>query len=981
METIGHIVTSTPFREPPTPQNIPVTPCWTPGSDVSSPSTPLVTDIVGRYNSAMDTIANLTAEEIKREPLTSQLKTPLKNQSKAEQLNVLQKASEDCLLVCSVIAPGNGEELFESMASAQTEKCEGPVGPAPDDLVVLMIAYKNAKTRNLKRQILSLYAYRYPMNMLKKIHQPYGKLSTWEIKQARSHANLHGPGTIPENTTKHRVRLNMGKVDNFVEFINRPYFYQDVSYGSKILILDNGDRIEMPNVVRTVTRSTMIEQYLEYCKEQCHEPLSRSTLFKILEVRDASQRKSLQGLDNTAADGAAGFQTLETLVETLEKGGMEKQWCLDVRQKLRDAKRYLKTNFRVHCQPDDSTCADHCRSFALSDPVEPDFQHLCSHQHLSTCDDCQRLKNVLQEIRQGIEGSSWTPYSSEQQEDLLYDFDRATSDILLWKAHIVRSINQEVAKQDALKTADAGSALIIMDWAMKFLQMKYREKQSDWFGKRGLSWHISTVITKNARTGKVELKSYAHIFDSCQQDWYAVCSIIENTLEAVKKENPEITQAKLRSDEAGCYHNNFLMAAVRDAGKRVGIRVTQYDFSEPQYGKDVCDRILCPMKSSIRRYCNEGHDVLSAKDMRTALSERPVRGTTACVCSINETQKTLEVKKIDGFSKYHNFKFEEDGMRVWKAHGVGQGRLIPYQDIVVKPQDPTGLVVDVDFFPLKEARLHKTTASDSEQSSGIFPCSEPGCQMVFKKFSELESHLDIGEHSQLHRDSDTVYDKLRRDWAAKFLTVDNDEETSRAPVAHSDERRHRHEADSSSSDLQPGWALHKPRSAEAVRFTAEVKQYLTTKFDLGERTGNKADPGKVAADMRTARNPDSSRMFERKDWLTKSQVQGFFSRLAATRRRQGNQEVQMEDVYAEEEEQERRGVLEDVATQLGPRHPICYDSYCLCDLSRDEELNSFNVVMLKEILRYFEISFGSRDRKKNLVAKLSTFLEGCDCHP
>ena len=81
--------------------------------------------------------------------------------------------------------------------------------------------------------------------------------------------------------------------------------------------------------------------------------------------------------------------------------------------------------------------------------------------------------------------------------------------------------------------------------------------------------------------------------------------------------------------------------------------------------------------------------------------------------------------------------------------------------------------------------------------------------------------------------------------------------------------------------------LHKPRG-EAVRFTSVVKQYLTSKFDLGERTGNKADPGKVAADMRTARNLDGSRMFERKDWLTKSQVQGFFSRLAASRRKQGN---------------------------------------------------------------------------------------------
>ena len=238
METIGLLVT----REPATLQNIPATPCWTPGTDATSLSTPLVTNTVREFNSAMDTIANLTAQETKREPVISQLKKPLNNLSKEEQFNVVQKASEDCLLVCSAIAPGSGEELFKSMAqSAQGERFEGS---PPGDLVVLMTAYKHAKTKNLKKQILSLYAYRYPISMLQKIHQPYGKLSTWEIKQARSHANLSGPGTIPEVTTKHRVRLDMSKVDHFVEFTNRPYFYQDVSYGSKILVLENGDRTE-----------------------------------------------------------------------------------------------------------------------------------------------------------------------------------------------------------------------------------------------------------------------------------------------------------------------------------------------------------------------------------------------------------------------------------------------------------------------------------------------------------------------------------------------------------------------------------------------------------------------------------------------------------------------------------------------------------------------------------------------------------------
>ena len=56
------------------------------------------------------------------------------------------------------------------------------------------------------------------------------------------------------------------------------------------------------------------------------------------------------GLDNTAADGSAAFHTVEMIVDNLEKGGLTRKWCVDVKGKLRDAKRYLKTGYRVHCK-------------------------------------------------------------------------------------------------------------------------------------------------------------------------------------------------------------------------------------------------------------------------------------------------------------------------------------------------------------------------------------------------------------------------------------------------------------------------------------------------------------------------------------------------------------------------------------------------------------------------------------------------------
>ena len=122
----------------------------------------------------------------------------------------------------------------------------------------------------------------------------------------------------------------------------------------------------------------------------------------------------------------------------------------------------------------------------------------------------QTLKAVLDEAEPEIQGSSWNPYNQEHREDLLYDFERARSDIKQWKAHVFHSINQDEAKQDVLKMEDSISALIVMDWAMKFLKLKYRERQCDWNGKRGLNWHISAVISFNASSEGLKLKSYAH---------------------------------------------------------------------------------------------------------------------------------------------------------------------------------------------------------------------------------------------------------------------------------------------------------------------------------------------------------------------------------------------------------------------------------------------------------------------------------------
>ena len=317
----------------------------------------------------------------------------------------------------------------------------------------------------------------------------------------------------------------------------------------------------------------------------------------------------MQGLDNISAESAEGFQRINRIVEELEEEyGVSKDWCSDVMNRLKKAKCYLKTEYRIHCRDEDSHCADHCRKFALSDPVDEDFKHQCLHNHLSKCDSCEELKTVLQSVEGKINELCSSMYSKEQHDNLLYDFGKSVNFINKWKCHILRCENQENAKQSFIQNLTEDSVFIVMDWAMKFLQRRFREKQCDWYAKRGMNWHISCAITSDGKWNFF-VSFYNHLFNSCSQDWFSVLSILESLLITVRSSNPKIKKAYLKSDEAGCYHNSQLIVAARDVGERVGVSLRGYDLSEPQSGKDVCDRVLCPLKGAIRRYCNKGHDV------------------------------------------------------------------------------------------------------------------------------------------------------------------------------------------------------------------------------------------------------------------------------------------------------------------------------------------------------------------------------------
>ena len=431
-----------------------------------------VQDPIQVFNACIDSLADAV-----QKPRITHLESQVDCWEKCsftEKSEFVQKAGEACQLVCDVIAPRDGKALFQAVVDHE-QKCKTAIDVG---LQTLMVAYQNAPTKSLKTQILSIYVDRFFSEELKRMHQPFENLSDRQIKKARAQAKSEGPGVPIEKIPRHRIRIQQRQLDHFLEFTMRPYYYQDVAYGTRTIKLENGEEFVIPNVVRTVAKCTIINQYMDHCKQTGFQPISKSTMWRVLEVQGATQRKSLRGLDNTAAEGADGFKDFLQIIDELERVGAEKDWCKEVRKRLQESKLYLKTTYRNHCEEDDSKCADHCRVFALSDAGDTDFQKVCSHSHNVNCEDCEKLKSVLEEVS-GVISEYTMQLGKVQAEDHLYEAKNAAAKIFGWKGHILREENQNQCKRQILDSLKGDEAFIVVDWAMKFTAMKFRESKQN----------------------------------------------------------------------------------------------------------------------------------------------------------------------------------------------------------------------------------------------------------------------------------------------------------------------------------------------------------------------------------------------------------------------------------------------------------------------------------------------------------------------
>lgn len=641
---------------------------------------------------------------------------------------------------------------------------------------------------------------------------------------------------------------------------------------------------------------------------------------------------------------------------------------------------------------------DHCRKYALSDPKDKDFQSICTHEHLDTCDRCESLTSVLNEVESAVQEMSSHDVALDLKEELTFVTSQAKKKILAWKSHLLRCINQDDARSDVLDSLDEKSVYLVQDWAMKYLPRKYRESQSDWFAKRGIPWHITVAIRKNADQ-EYESMSFVHVFKGCTQDSFAVLAIIKDLIVQLKKLMPQLQRVYYRQDNAGCYHSGPTIVGASFKSQFNGVAIKQLDFSDPQGGKGPCDRKAASIKSHMRVHLNEGHNIETAKEMVEAIqSAGGISGVSVTLSDgvTSGDSTSLSAVKLEGVSLFSNIEYiDEENIRVWKAYGIGPGKKKLLSSLVsTKNKDVT--IPDLlkssestinnnvsDGGKFITAKLKSKTVEDvqeetasSESESGctadelLFSCPEEGCVKTYQRFSALQLHLDIGKH-QRALENETLFDRAACGYAVRL-----EEQFSNVPQMQQFTKT---KTIGSKPSLPMGWAL---KSSETKRFSEKQKSYLIAKFRVGEKTGQKANAASVAKDMMTARDTDGNRLFSNEEFLTSKQITGFFSRLASKKALP----EKISDLDFEQHDAEAEAVFNELGDlimhDVGLTHPIFFENLNLCEHVANSTLSKFAIQMLKKICENFDISTEeiTAKRKAPYISRIVEFCQkNCTC--
>ncbi|CAC5421974.1 unnamed protein product [Mytilus coruscus] len=296
------------------------------------------------------------------------------------------------------------------------------------------------------------------------------------------------------------------------------------------------------------------------------------------------------------------------------------------------------------------------------------------------------------------------------------------------------------------------------------------------------------------------------------QDGSVTASVLCDVVHDLTKQVPNIQEVNFFSDNAGCYKKTIMMVALR---AELGDKLKTYNFSEALDGKGPCDSRASHIKACVRRYINEGHDVTSAEEMEQAIDVKQKGSFRVRFVDIvtNLDAEKSQIKPITGITQLHNFSFDVNGITVWKAYGIGEGKRISWDNIGTSEQR-TNLLVKVDWTIAAPQLLEEEVMAQEEEliepnpktqkKNSInqpYDCPKDGCTRAFKTQCALEQHIIVG-NCDYHNEK-TTQDKAKSMYGQKVNSLFHGTRVQLDCNFN----------DCRTSESVKGWALKGPRDA------------------------------------------------------------------------------------------------------------------------------------------------------------------------
>lgn len=196
----------------------------------------------------------------------------LSKKSQTMYVDKIQNITE-CVIRC--FFPENFSDVSQQVYMSNfTEKDTPKVKPRPlTTMSTIAEFYQKAESWQHRRQLLSMLSlfmtYQEALELIP-------DLTEYKYYASKKHGEKYGYGLPVPSVEIHRQKMDPLKLDSFLDFITSPHIIRDLPYGEKKLKLSDGTFQNVPNLIRCMGSSDIIQQYKVFCKENTIIPLGKN---------------------------------------------------------------------------------------------------------------------------------------------------------------------------------------------------------------------------------------------------------------------------------------------------------------------------------------------------------------------------------------------------------------------------------------------------------------------------------------------------------------------------------------------------------------------------------------------------------------------------------------------------------------------------------------------------------------------------------